>query len=854
MENRRCRGCIKHAKRLIDVELVGLEKRLQERWDELDKRRNNLDKCMDDFAAEHGGSKHSWSDNNTSDIPEKVVMNQVVTFNVGGRRISARRKTLTRIADSRLASIFSGRWDRMLPRDKHGKIFLDLDPDLFMKILLLLQDEVEELVIEKADQTHFERLVAYLHLHDFVYGGGGLLGDSGTAGSGGLIEDSIVNDSGIDRKNVKGGSMAQSGSMAFNRQSSFGISALREPLSTAELLPSSAFITTYESSLLGNGKYASIINEWLAESFKYSPKSDELGASNLNLLTNIESSSSPSSSRLSVSVIYRASRDGWNVSDFHDKCDGKGATITVVRCGQYLFGGFTRIPWSSSGNFKQDPSSFLFSLEGPPDTNRQPTKLKGNPDIRQHVFHDSRCGPTFGGNHDLHLATAHDGVQSDCYSHLGISFPAPSGQNSETYLAGSHRFLPTEMEILRVDIDKSDQVEDERLFFGDSRAEGLMTDQADDEISVMDEGGKGNAADTSRISVLFQHLRRVADLEAQELEHEEKVLLDQERLFEEDKRWLDSIDGDSGELDEILSLNINGVIFCTRRSTLCSIKGSVLESQFSARWATRDVDRDEEGNIFVEGSPYIFSQIIKWLRLKQLTSFLGDDQIFVPRPIVKTEEKTAFWNKANYYGLSGVMRGNMLEAVSPLLEQCSRGTFCLLSWLPPIESATLIYSASRDGSTAADFHRQCSGHGNTLTIVRSGSYLFGGFASVAWATPLGASTLSVQDPHAFLFSLEAEDNREPTQLFGITRSGDTTSLSSVCHNPNYCAAFGGTTGFDLYLSSSIREPGRQSTLCTSTLGNSFKQPAGASKTKYLAGKQSFRPDDWEVISLHISAT
>ena len=138
MENRRCRGCIKHAKRLIDVELVGLEKHLQERWDELDKRRNNLDKCMDDFAAEHGGSKHSWSDNNTSDIPQKVVMNQVVTFNVGGRRISARRKTLTRIADSRLASIFSGRWDRILPRDKQGKIFLDLDPDLFMKILLLL--------------------------------------------------------------------------------------------------------------------------------------------------------------------------------------------------------------------------------------------------------------------------------------------------------------------------------------------------------------------------------------------------------------------------------------------------------------------------------------------------------------------------------------------------------------------------------------------------------------------------------------------------------------------------------------------------------------------------------------------
>jgi hypothetical protein len=60
-----------------------------------------------------------------------------------------------------------------------------------------------------------------------------------------------------------------------------------------------------------------------------------------------------------LSLVYRASRDGWGVKDFHAKSDGKGTTITLIKCKTgRVCGGFTRVPWSSpsfTGCFKYDP-------------------------------------------------------------------------------------------------------------------------------------------------------------------------------------------------------------------------------------------------------------------------------------------------------------------------------------------------------------------------------------------------------------------------------------------------------------------------------------------------------------------
>ena len=45
-------------------------------------------------------------------------------------------------------------------------------------------------------------------------------------------------------------------------------------------------------------------------------------------------------------LCWRASRDGWSSSRFHSLCDEKGPTVTIVKVGKYIFGGYTNLPWS----------------------------------------------------------------------------------------------------------------------------------------------------------------------------------------------------------------------------------------------------------------------------------------------------------------------------------------------------------------------------------------------------------------------------------------------------------------------------------------------------------------------------
>ena len=44
-------------------------------------------------------------------------------------------------------------------------------------------------------------------------------------------------------------------------------------------------------------------------------------------------------------LCYRASFHGWAASTFHSYCDGKHNTVTIIKRGQYVFGGYTDIPW-----------------------------------------------------------------------------------------------------------------------------------------------------------------------------------------------------------------------------------------------------------------------------------------------------------------------------------------------------------------------------------------------------------------------------------------------------------------------------------------------------------------------------
>ena len=63
-------------------------------------------------------------------------------------------------------------------------------------------------------------------------------------------------------------------------------------------------------------------------------------------------------------LLYRASRDGWDASDFHRMFNGKGATVTVVKSSDgYIFGEYTDVAWGQSGVCKKPVESFMFSLK-----------------------------------------------------------------------------------------------------------------------------------------------------------------------------------------------------------------------------------------------------------------------------------------------------------------------------------------------------------------------------------------------------------------------------------------------------------------------------------------------------------
>ena len=65
---------------------------------------------------------------------------------------------------------------------------------------------------------------------------------------------------------------------------------------------------------------------------------------------------------IELQLIYKKSRDGDTISDFHYYCDGKGKTVTIIETKEGLkFGGFKNDSWDTKG-YKKNNKDFVFSL------------------------------------------------------------------------------------------------------------------------------------------------------------------------------------------------------------------------------------------------------------------------------------------------------------------------------------------------------------------------------------------------------------------------------------------------------------------------------------------------------------
>jgi hypothetical protein len=63
-------------------------------------------------------------------------------------------------------------------------------------------------------------------------------------------------------------------------------------------------------------------------------------------------------------LLYNANIDGWTPSKFHELCDGRGPTITLLRVydNNHWIGGFTSKSWTSEDDLLYDEHAYLFNL------------------------------------------------------------------------------------------------------------------------------------------------------------------------------------------------------------------------------------------------------------------------------------------------------------------------------------------------------------------------------------------------------------------------------------------------------------------------------------------------------------
>ena len=149
----------------------------------------------------------------------------------------------------------------------------------------------------------------------------------------------------------------------------------------------------------------------------------------------------------------------------------------------------------------------------------------------------------------------------------------------------------------------------------------------------------------------------------------------------------------------------------------------MLHAMFSGRFDTKPA---EDGSYFIDRDGTHFRYILNYLRTGQL---------IVPKDEITREELLA---EAEFYQVEGiikVLKPRPVKAVtmfknSVILSSDQRQT--LVNWLKGSQNITngsdkLLYLASRNGWAASNVHACCDNKGPTLTVIKSGNYIFGGY-------------------------------------------------------------------------------------------------------------------------------
>ena len=172
-----------------------------------------------------------------------------------------------------------------------------------------------------------------------------------------------------------------------------------------------------------------------------------------------------------------------------------------------------------------------------------------------------------------------------------------------------------------------------------------------------------------------------------------------------------------------VTLNVGGQHFTTSLQTLTKDPDSMLHAMFSGRFDTKPA---EDGSYFIDRDGTHFRYILNYLRTGRL--LLPDDEL------VREE----LLDEAEFYQIRGI--GDVICPPSfddsKILSSKQKKIF-VNTWLKgklkqPRSSFVLLYRASRDGWAASNFHSICDNKGPTVTVMKSGNNIFGGYTEQSW--------------------------------------------------------------------------------------------------------------------------
>ncbi|KAF2072806.1 hypothetical protein CYY_005880 [Polysphondylium violaceum] len=150
-----------------------------------------------------------------------------------------------------------------------------------------------------------------------------------------------------------------------------------------------------------------------------------------------------STKQFKFELLYRASENEFEASTFHEKCDGQGATITLIKTTDgNIFGGYNSQSWTSNPNSNGDNKCFIFTLVNKHGI--KPTKYLANPEKERFIYSNRQSGPGFGTD-DISLLK-----QDTSYQQFPSSAYIDTTSQGEKTLTPSDSFILQEYEVFKV--------------------------------------------------------------------------------------------------------------------------------------------------------------------------------------------------------------------------------------------------------------------------------------------------------------------------------------------------------------------------------------------------------------------